>query len=132
MYSRLVGLNRSATDFVKYYQSVEEEKKKYYLKQLWDAADRHNEYFDRHRIYFQEELCVKIDDFVNKLSEACSTLALFFQEEKAIKVTDEQVLEVWNIAMQTMENKVLEIKRLLEQSFRKELGVLQQAEKGNA
>jgi hypothetical protein len=132
MYSRLVGLHRSASAFVKYYQSVEEEKKKDYLQQLWNAADRHNDYFDKNRIFFQEELCLKIDDFNDKLSDACSKLAFFFQEAKAIKVSDEQIWEEWNNAMKTMENKVPVIKQLLEQSFREELGVLQQAHKGNA
>lgn len=132
MYSRLVGLHRSASTFVKYYQTVEEQKKKDYLEQLWDAADSHNEYFDKHRIFFREELCLKIDDFNNKLSEACSKLAFFFQEAKAIKVSDKQVWEAWNNALQTIESEVPVIKQLLEQSFRQELGVLQQAQKGNA
>jgi hypothetical protein len=130
--SRLVGLHRHASSFVKYYQSVDEQKKKECLQQLWDAADSHNEYFDKHRIFFQEGLCLKIDEFNNKLSEACSKLAFFFQEAKAIQVTDEDIWNAWKEAMQTMESEVPVIKRLLEQSFREELGVLQQTEKGNA
>jgi len=130
MYSRLVGLHRSASTFVKYYQSVDGQKKKDYLQQLWNAADSHNEYFDKHRIFFQQELCLKIDDFNNKLSQACSQLAFFFQEERVIEVSDQQIWEAWNNAMQTMDSEVPVIKQLLEQNFRQELGVLQQAQKG--
>ena len=132
MYSRLVRLHKSATDFVKYYQTVNDQKKENYLKQLWDSADSHNEYFDRHRIYFQKELCEKIDNFNNKLSEACSKLAFFFQEAEAIEISTVQVWEAWNDAMNSMEKEVPDIKRLLEEHFRNELGVLQQAQKGNA
>lgn len=131
MYSRLVGLHRSASTFVKYYQSVNERKKKDYLQQLWEAADSHNNYFDKHRIFFQEDLCLKVDDFNNKLSEACSQLAFFFRDAKAIEVSEEQIWEVWNNAMKMMESEVPVIKHLLEQNFREELGVLQQARNAN-
>lgn len=132
MYSRLVKLHRAATTFVKYYQSVGEQEKKDYLQQLRDAADSHDEYFDKHRIFFREELCSKIDDFNGNLSEACSKLAFFFEEAKVIEVSEEQLWEAWNRAMESMKKEIPVIKQLLEQSFREELGVLEKVQKRGA
>jgi hypothetical protein len=132
MYSRLVGLHRNASTFVRYYQNVDKQKKADYLQQLWKAADRHNDYFDKHRIFFREDLCLTIDDFKNKLSTACSKLAFLFQAADAIGEADEHIWEAWNDAMEMMESDIPGIKKLLEQSFREELGVLQHVQKRNA
>ena len=125
MYSLLVLLHRAASTFVRYYQSDEAQTKDEHIRQLWDAADKFNEYFEKHRIYFTKDVCSKIDGLNNTLSEACSMLVFFFQEASAIKVTDNQIWDIWNRAMDTIESEVPKIKELLEQSFRELLGVLQ-------
>lgn len=131
MYSRLVVLHRAASTFVRFYPSVKPEKQKEYLGQLWNAADAHGEYFDKHRIFFKNELCEKIDGLNGALSKASSLLATFVSGANVIKVSDGQVLEEWNKAMSILENEVPIIKQLLEQSFREELGVQQHTRENN-
>ncbi len=53
MYKRLVALHRAASNFVKFYPSVKHEKQREYLKQLWNAADEHGNYFKKNRIFFE-------------------------------------------------------------------------------
>jgi hypothetical protein len=118
MYSRLVLLHRAASTFVRYYQSVDVRTKNEPVRHPWDAADKFTEYFEQHRIYFTKDFCWKIDGLNSKLFEACSSLVFFFQEAAAIKVTNDQIWDVWKRAMDTIESEVLKIKELLEQSFR--------------
>jgi hypothetical protein len=131
MYSRLVLLHRTASTFVRYYHSVDAQTKNEHVRQLWDAADKFNDYFEKHRIYFAKDVCSKIQGLNSKLSEACSQLVFFFQEAAAIKVTEDQIWEIWNKGMETIESEVPKIKELLEQSFRELLGVLQPTKTGN-
>ena len=67
---------------------------------------------------FTKDVCSKIDGLNSKLSEACSSLVFFFQEAAAIKVTNDQIWDVWKRAMDTIESEVPKIKELPEQSFR--------------
>ena len=91
MYSPLVLLHGAASTFVRYYQSVIVQTKNEHVRHLWDAVDKFTEYFEQHRIYFTKDVCSKIDGLNSKLSEACSSLVLFFQEAAAIKVTNDQI-----------------------------------------
>ena len=45
-------------------------------------------------------------------------MVFFFKEAAAIKVTNDQIRDVWKTAMDTIESEVPKIKELLEQSFR--------------
>ena len=67
-----------------------------HVRHLWDTADKFTEYFEQHRIYFTKDVCSKIDGLNSKLSEACSSLVLFFQEAAAIKVTNDQIWDACN------------------------------------
>jgi hypothetical protein len=67
---------------------------------------------------FTKDVCSKIDGLSRKLSEACSSLVFFFQEAAAIKVTNDQIWDLWKRAMDTIESEVPKIKELPEQSFR--------------
>ncbi len=52
-------------------------------------------------------------------------LASFVSEGNALEITDEQLFKEWDRAMTLFENQVPMIEKMLEQSFREELGVLQ-------
>jgi hypothetical protein len=110
VYSPLVLLHGAASVIV--------QTKNEHVRHLWDAADKFTEYFEQHRIYFTKDVCSKIDGLNSKLSEACSSLVLFFQEAAAIKVTNDQIWDAWKRATDTIESETPKIKELLEQSFR--------------
>jgi hypothetical protein len=124
IYSMLVKLHRTASIFVRMYQSLDDTKNKENIKQLWGSLDIFTEYFEKHRIYFNQNTCSEIDYLINALSKAVSTLVFFIQEAGAIEVTTSQVYAEWDKAMTIMEGDVPKIKKSLEESFRELLGVL--------
>jgi len=75
LYSNLIGLKKSASEFVRWYNSVDMKLKKQYLEQLWRSADALDAHFDRHRIYLDQAICISIDSFRETLSKASSVLA---------------------------------------------------------
>jgi len=124
IYSRLVKLHRTASTFVRMYHSVDDTKNKENIKQLWGCLDNFTEYFEKHRIYFNQNTCSEIDCLINALSKAVSTLIFFIQEAGAIEPTTHEVYIEWDKAMTIMEGDVPKIKKSLEGSFRGLLGVL--------
>ncbi len=130
IYSMLVNLHRTASTFIRMYRSVDDTKNKENIKQLWGSLDIFTEYFEKHRIYFNQNTCSEIDCLINALSKAVSTLVFVNQEAGAIEVTIDQVYTEWDKAMTTMEGDVPKIKKSLEESFRELLGVLTPISKG--
>ena len=124
LYSKVVELHRSTSDFVRFYQSVDGLKNKEHIKSLWTATDEFRNYFEKHRIYFNQDTCTNIDSLNEALSQACSNLVVFIQDAPALKLTSDQIWNEWNKAMTIMEGDVPKIKNSLEESFRDLLGVL--------
>lgn len=123
LYSKLVELKKAATDFVRWYNSVEDMRKKQYLEQLWCAADALDAHFGRHRIWLDQSICKSIDDFRETLSRASSVLATFFHDAECIEVTDEQVFNEWGKAVDILEKEVPAINSSLETRFRQLLDI---------
>ena len=61
LYSKVVELHRATSDFVRFYQSVDGLKNKEHIKSLWSATDEFRNYFEKHRIYFNQDTCTNID-----------------------------------------------------------------------
>jgi hypothetical protein len=125
LYSRVVELYRAASTFVRLYQSLDEAKNRENIKSLWTAADKFINYFDKHRIYFNENTCTTIDSFNEALSKACSNLIFFIQDASALNLTSGHIWNEWSKAMTLMEGDVPKIRKSLEGSFREILGVLE-------
>lgn len=123
LYSKLVELKKSASDFVRRYNSVDERSKKQYLEKLWCAVDALDAHFDRHRIYFEQAICTSIDSFRETLSRASSALAVFVHDAKNLEVSDGQVLEEWEKANVILEREVPAIISSLDASFRRLLDI---------
>lgn len=117
LYSKLVDLKKAASDFVHWYNSVDEKSKKRYLEQLWAATDAFDAHFGRNRIYVDCTICSSIDTFRDTLSKATSMLAMFVHDAGAIEVSEEQVFEEWEKALSIMERDVPAISSAVETSF---------------
>jgi len=124
LYSKVVELYRKVSTFVRLYKSLEEAKNKENIKDLWKAADEFQNYFDKHRIYFNKDTCTIIDSFNEALSQASSNLIVFIQNAPQITLTAKQIWDEWNKSMKLIEDTVPKIKESLERSFREILGVL--------
>ena len=123
LYSKLVGLRKSASDFVRWYNSVDDKSKKQYLEQLWRAADALDAHFSRHRIYIDQAICTSIDSFRGALSTASSMLAVFVHDAESIEVSDDQIFKEWKKADVILEREVPTIIISLEASFRQLLDI---------
>lgn len=123
LYSRLVTLHKSATDFVRWYQSVGNDEKEQHITRLWSAADDFNTYFEKNRIYFDQGTCDKVVSLNDILSRACSVLATFANEREALNISDQQVFEEWQKASNLFDLDIPKVKQTLEDSFRELLGV---------
>lgn len=123
LYTKLVELKKSASDFVRWYNSVDEKSKNQHLEKLWCAADALDAHFDRHRICFEQAICMSIDSFRESLSRASSVLAVFVHDAKCLKVSDGQVFEEWEKANVILEREVPAIINSLDASFRRLLDI---------
>lgn len=124
-YADLVELQRAASDFVRLYQSSDDAKNREHIHSLWEAAGKFVNHFEKHRIYFNADVCGKIAGMNQKLSEATSILVTFSVGSKTIHVSFEEALDQWEKAMDVLEKEVPPIKTALEDTFRELLGVVE-------
>jgi hypothetical protein len=125
LFSKIVALTKSASDFVRGFQSADDLKTRDRLYRLWETVDDFTVHFEKHSIYFERGVCERIIDFRGKLSSACSVLASFVQEKEAIEMPYDHLVEEWDKALGMIEQEVPVIKSALEESFREILGVSQ-------
>lgn len=123
LYSKIVQLHRAATSFVRWYPSADDADKEHQLKQLWQAADDYRSYFERHRIYFDQPTCEKVDSLNGALSQATSVLAVFAHEGDSVTATEEEIFREWKKAMTAIDDEVSKLKQSIEDCFRGILGV---------
>ena len=128
IYGRLYEFYWAACAFLKHYPSSDNTKKSTLLMKLTEHAEGFKDFFDKHRIYFTEEICSQIDELVKSLDEASIPLGLVV--EGFDKGTEQDVLEVWRKGADIMMKKVPEIKSSLEINFRQILGVIQSEKEG--
>ena len=125
MYGKIVDLYETASIFVRSFQSVNTTRKQEFRKELWHSADEFKSYFNKHRIYFNEDVCKVIESLNDKLSEACSALAFISQEGAAVEISNENLFKLWDKGMTVLEKDAPNIKNALESEFRELLGVVQ-------
>ncbi|OGP59759.1 MAG: hypothetical protein A2V67_03165 [Deltaproteobacteria bacterium RBG_13_61_14] len=79
-------------------------------------------YFNLNRLYFDEALCGKIGDVIEGIFDPTIKFILALQEEKETG-GEHRAINEWIISLKAYQEKVPEIKRLIEDEFRKILGV---------
>jgi len=88
-------------------------------------------FFERRRIYFDEELCQQITAVLRTMHKVLITFQL--SQRKGLSNLDEKDLEKWNDAFNIMEGEVPVLKSALERRFRQLLsGTLIQDDPSNA
>jgi hypothetical protein len=99
MYGKMVELYEAASIFVRSFQSVNTTRKQEFQKELWRSTDEFKSYFNKHRIYFNEDVCKVIESLNDKLSEACSALAFISQQGAAVEISNENLFKLWDKGM---------------------------------
>ena len=67
------------------YPSLDELQKKTHLDKFSSAADKFRDYFETHRIYFDEGVFERLAFFNEELSKASSVLAMLVEDGKVIE-----------------------------------------------
>ncbi len=123
LYACIVTLVNEANNFVKYAVSTDEETNNKHLNQLWSAADDFKKFFDKNRIYYSEDICVKIDELNNSLSTPISKLVMNIESFPKANELGELVTS-WKNATNELDSKTPALKHEIQSEFRKMLGVI--------
>ena len=82
-------------------------------------------YFEKNRIFLDEEICNQIQGLVDKIKDPTMNLMYFFKAEENSKNAINGKVEAWNKAWDSIANKeVPNARKALEMKFRNILGVL--------
>jgi hypothetical protein len=80
-------------------------------------------YFDRRRIFLNEELCKQIDDFVDKIRNPAIDFSMYLDEPQFDPPTSREKSKALISAWKSVETNVPKARKSLEEEFRKLLGV---------
>ncbi len=125
IYGKLYEFYWAACAFLKHYHSSDNTKKTALLTKLEKEGDEFKDFFDKHRIYFNEETCSLIDKLVDSLNEAYIPLGMYVEENSPTNREKSHEREVWRKGADIMMKRVPMIISSLESSFRQILGVNQ-------
>jgi hypothetical protein len=123
LYSRLTDAVSATASFLSVVGSEGEpgraEKSKVAMEKIVDFFT----YFDRRRIFLNEELCKQIDDFVDKIRGPAIDFSMYLDEPEFDPPTSREKSKALISAWKSIETNVPKAKKSLEEEFRKLLGV---------
>jgi len=114
LYRRLNNFHWAVCAFLRDFHTTKNDKKEF--KKLDDKSYEFTDYFHNHRIYFNENICSKINELVDALYSAYVPLESRDSNDKYLK-------EDWNNCAEIVQKQYPKIKESLESDFRKILGV---------
>ena len=114
LYDRLCEYNWAVSAFLRDFHKTKPDEKEF--KKLDDKSYEFSDYFHKHRIYFNKDLCSKIDEIIPELYSGYVPL-----EGRAS--SDNYLKEDWNKCAEIVRKKYPEIRETLESDFRRILGV---------
>ncbi len=124
LYSRIVDLYIHVNVFTKIEMPITEKNQKEKKRKLWGAVEHYRDYFFKHKIFLEQELCNKIEQLDSSMSLPISKLMMHI--EKYGQNNDfAPVIEAWQQAQKTIDTSVKEIKQEIEDEFRVILGVIE-------
>jgi hypothetical protein len=123
LYGSIVALERKAEVFVRLLLASDKEKNNSRLIELWDAADKFQDVFQKNRIYFEERICKKIDSLNESLSDPISKLVM--HNEMSVQSNNyKDLFQSWDAATKQINEIIPGVKSDIEFEFRNILGVL--------
>lgn len=114
LYSRLYDFYWAVCAFLRDFHKTKHDEKDF--KKLDDKSYEFTDYFHKHRIYFNENICSKIDELINALYSAYVPLENRDRNDKHLK-------QDWNKCAEIVRKQYPKIKESLESDFKKILGV---------
>ena len=123
LYGRLYEFHWAVCSFLRDFHKANHDAQR--VQELDAKSYDFKDFFDKHRIYFTENICSKIDALVNSLDSAYVPLV------PGTDRNDKQVKQDWNKCAKIVKEKCPEIIESLERDFRKILGVTESGEELN-
>ena len=121
-YSLLVRTHRDFQAMTSPYEFASGPTKEEMMKIAVQSANSFQEYFEEHRIFLEANLCIRLDSFNNKLSQAYGAFRRS-QDPKRAALDWAQGEDKWLKAREVVEEEMPGLRGQIERSFRKLLGV---------
>ncbi len=121
LYGRLYEFHWAVCGFLREFYTANHDTKRILLEKLNAKSYDFKDFFDKHRIYFTENICSKIDVIVESLYSSYVPLETIVAGTDR---NDEQVTKAWEKCANIVKDKYPEIRESLESEFRKILGVI--------
>jgi len=118
LYGRLYEFHWAVCAFLRDFHKENENDKTQRVQELDNKSYEFKDYFDKHRIYFTENICSTVDELVNALYSAYVPL-----EER--DSSDDNLKKVWRKCADTVQKQYPAIRASLESDFRNILGVIE-------
>lgn len=121
MYSHIVDFYQAINRYVDITLLPDEKTIEKENELLWKAVDLFKDYTEKHRIYFSEEICIRLDSLYETADEPISSLmaAAVYSGENG----QDRLVDSWREAKSVLEDNVKKIRETLENDFRELLGV---------
>lgn len=126
LYGRLCEFHWAVCAFLRDFHKANHDAQRF--QELDDKSYYFKDFFDKHRIYFTENICSKIDALVKSFYSAYVPLDAIVPGTDR---NDKQVKPEWNKCAKIVKEKCPEIIESLERDFRKILGVTENGEELN-
>lgn len=121
LYDRLYEFHWAVCAFLKDFHNTNRNSKKL-LDDLNDKSYKFTDFFDKHRIYFTENICSKIDKLIYSLRSAYVPLE---RSSLDAKPNNQQMEQEWNKCAEVVQKTYPDIRKSLEKDFRSILGVIE-------
>jgi hypothetical protein len=118
LYSRLFDFHWAVCAFLRDFHKADYDAQR--VQYVDDRSYEFKDFFDKHRIYFTENICSKIDDLVNALYSAYVPLEGIAPDTDR---NDKRLRQDWIKCAKIVQEKYPAIRESLESDFRKILGV---------
>ncbi len=118
LHSRLYDFQWAVSAFLRDFHKNNENDKTKSVRELDNKSYKFKDYFDKHRIYFTENICSTVDELVDILYSAYVPLEIRDR-------SDDKLKQVWGECADTVLKKYPAIRASLENDFRIILGVIE-------
>jgi len=123
LYSHIVDFYQAVDRFLDYAIILNEESLEKETKLLWEAVDSFKNYSEKHRIYFSEEICARLDSLYEAADKPTSRLMVAVEHQDIDEDENGTLIDSWKGAREALEVDVKQIRETLEKDFRDLLGV---------
>jgi len=121
-YAKLIDAYYSAGEFLNPFGYEGQPPKEKLGEKTYNQIREMDHYFNLNRLYFDEALCGKIGDVIKGIYDPTIKFILALREEKETG-GEHRATSEWTISLKEYQEKVPGIKSLIEDEFRKILGV---------